>query len=77
MAFKEIGHMFWGATKPVIIMTDSKSVIGLFQTKRIPPTLWNACIFLLQFNFTIAHVPGKTKIAADFLSSLLKDPKEK
>ena len=24
MAFKEFGHMFWGATKPVIIMTDSK-----------------------------------------------------
>ena len=26
LAFKEFGHIFWGATKPVIIMTDSKSV---------------------------------------------------
>ena len=24
LAFKELGHTFWGATKPVIIMTDSK-----------------------------------------------------
>ena len=33
MAFKEFGHIFWGATKPVIIMTDSKSVTRFFQTK--------------------------------------------
>ena len=42
MAFKEFGHVFWGATKPVIIMTDSKSVTRFFQTKMIPPPLWNA-----------------------------------
>ena len=42
MAFKEFGHMFWGAAKPVIIMTDSKSVTRFFQTKVIPPRLWNA-----------------------------------
>ena len=68
MAFKEIGHLFWGATRPVIIMTDSKSVTRFFQTKMIPPPLWNACDFLLQFNFTFAHIPGKMNTAADFLS---------
>ena len=31
MAFKEFGHIFWDATKPVIIMTDSKSVTRFFQ----------------------------------------------
>ena len=36
---KEFGHIFWGATKPVIIMTDSKSVTRFFQTKMIPPPL--------------------------------------
>ena len=56
MAFKEFGHIFWGATKPVIIMTDSKSVTRFFQTKMIPPPLWNACDFVLQFNLTIAHM---------------------
>ena len=30
MAFKEFGHIIWGATKPVIIMTDSKSVTRFF-----------------------------------------------
>ena len=46
----------------------------------IPPSLWNACDFgdyVVQFNFTIAHIPGKMNTAADFLSRLEKDPKEK
>ena len=77
MAFKEFGHIFWGATKPVIIMTDSKSVTSFFQTKVIPPPLWNACDFVLQFNFTIAHIPGKMNTAADLLSRLKMDPNEK
>ena len=77
LAFKEIGHTFWGATKPVIIMTDCKSVTGFFQTKRIPPPLWNACDFVLQFNFTFAHIPGKMNNAADFLSRLELDHNEK
>ena len=77
MAFKDFGHIFWGATKPLIIMTDSQSVTRFFQTKMIPPPLWNACHFVLQFNFTIAHIPGKMNTAADFLSRLEMDPKEK
>ena len=77
MAFKEFGQIFWGATKPVIIITDSKSVTRFFQTKIIPPPLWNACDFVLQFNFTIAHIPGKKNTAADFLSRLEMDPNEK
>ena len=77
LAFKEFGLVFWGATKPMIIMTDSKSVSRFFQTKKIPPPLWNACDFVLQFNFTIAHIPGKMNTAADFLSRLEMDPNEK
>ena len=77
MAFKEFGYEFWGATKPVIIMTDSKSVTRFFQTKMIPPTLWNACDLVLQFSFTIAHISGKMNTAADFLFRLEKDPNKK
>ena len=77
MAFKEFGHIFWGATKPVIIVTDSKLVTRFFQTKMIPPPLWNACDFVLHFNFVIAHIPGKMTTAADFLSRREKDPNEK
>ena len=77
MAFKEFGHIFCGATKPVIIMTDSKSVTRFFQTKMILPPLWNPCDFVLQFNFTIAHIPGKMNTVASFLSRFEMDPNEK
>ena len=72
MAFKDFGHIYWGATKPVIIMTDSKSVTRCFQTKMIPPPLWNTCDFVLHFNFTISHISGKVNTAADFFISFRK-----
>ena len=77
LAFKEFGHIFWSATKPVIIMTDSKSYTRFFQTKMIPPPLWIACNFVLHFIFSIAHIPGKMNTAADFLSHLQMDPNER
>ena len=77
MAFKEFGHIFWGATKPVIIMTESKSVTRFFQTKMIPPPPWKVCNFVSQFNFTITHIPGIMNTATDFLSRLEMDPTEK
>ena len=77
LAFKIFGHIFWGANKTVIIMTDSRSVTRFFLTKMIRPPLWNACDFVLQINFTIAHIPGKINTAVDFLSRLELDPKEK
>ena len=76
-AFKEFGHIFWGAPKPVIILTDNKSVTQFFQTKIIPPALWNACDYVIQFNFVIAHIPGAQNTAADYLSCLEADPKDK
>ena len=76
-AFKEFGHIFWGTPTPVIILTDNKSATRFFQTKIIPPTLWNACDYVIQFSFTIAHIPGKNNTAADYLSRLEICPKEK
>ena len=64
-AFNEFGHIFWGTPQPVTILTDNKSVTRFFQTKIIPPPLWNACDFVIQFNFVIAHFPGKNNTAAD------------
>ena len=51
-------------------MTDNKSVTRFFQTKAIPPALWNACDYVLQFNFKIAHIAGSVDTAADFFSRL-------
>ena len=70
MAFLEFAHTLWEAAKPTIVLTDNKSVTRFFQTKAIPPALWNACDYVLQFNFKIAHIAGSVNTAADFLSRL-------
>ena len=70
MAFLEFAHILWEATKPTIVLTDNKSVTRFFQTKAIPPALWNACDYVLQFNFKIAHIAGSVNTADDFLSTL-------
>ena len=51
MAFLEFTHILWEATQPTIVLTDNKSVTRFFQTKAIPQALWNACDYVLQFNF--------------------------
>ena len=76
-AFKEFGHICWGTPQPVIIITDNKSVTRSFQTEITPPPLWNACDFVIQYNFIIAHIPGKNNSAADYLSRMEMDPTEK
>ena len=70
MAFFKFPHILWKATKPTIVLTDNQSVTRFFQTKAIPPTLWNACDYVLQSNFKMAHIAGSVNTAADFLSRL-------
>ena len=70
MAFLEFSHILWEATQPTIVFTDNKSVTRFFETKAIPPALWNACDYLLQFNFKIAHIAGSVNTAADIFSRL-------
>ena len=69
-AFLEFANILWETTKPKIILKDNKSVTPFFQTKAIPPSLWNACDSVLQFNFKIAHIAGSVNTAADFFSRL-------
>ena len=70
MEFRELAHIFWQATKPPIVLTDNNSVTRFFQTKAIPPALWNARDYVFQFNFQIANIAGSVNTAADFLSRL-------
>ena len=70
MAFLELAHILWETSKPTIVLTDNKSATRFIQTKAIPPSLWNACEYVLQFNFKIAHIAGSVNTAADFLSRL-------
>ena len=76
-AFLEYSHILRETTLPTLVMTDNRSVTMFFQTKAIPPTLWNACDYVLQFNFMITHVAGTLNTAADFLSRLELTPKAK
>ena len=70
MAFLEFAHILWETSKPTIVLTDNKSGTVFFQTKAIPPSLWNACDYVLQFNCKIAHIAGSVNTAADFFSRL-------
>ena len=70
MEFLEFAHLLWETTKPTIVLTDNKSVTRFFQTKATPPSLWNTCDYVLQFNFKIAHIAGSVNTTADFFSPL-------
>ena len=76
-AFLEYSHILWETTLPTLVMTDNRSVTRFFQTIAKPPTLWNACDYVLQFNFRITHVAEMLNTAADFLSRLEPKSKEK
>ena len=70
MAFLEFEHILWEATKPKIVLTVNKSVTRFFQTKATTLALCNACDYVLQINFKIAHIAGSIKTAAEFHSRL-------
>ena len=76
-AFDEFAHILCGVKKPTIVMTDNKALTRFFQSKRIPPKLWNHCDQALQFDFVLAHVPGVENPAADYLSRLDINPEDR
>ena len=76
-AFLEYSHILWETTTPTLVPNDNRSVTRFFQTKTIPPALWDACDYVLQFKFRVMHVAGSQNTAADFLSRLELTPKEK
>ena len=73
-ALEHFSHFIWGTEKPVIVLTDNKSLTSFFQSKSIPPSLWNFLDRLLSYNLVIAHIPGRANYAADFLSRVQTDP---
>ena len=70
MAFIEFAHILWEALNSTIVLTDNESVTRFFQTKAIRPSLWNACDYVLQFNFKKAHIACSVNSAPVFLSRL-------
>ena len=72
-AFDTFSHYLWESSKPVIILTDNKTLTSFFQSKTVPASLWNRLDRVLSFNLTIAHIPGRANYAADFLSRIETD----
>ena len=73
-ALEYFAHFIWGATKPVLVLTDNRSLTQFFQSKTIHQSLWNCLDRVLSFNVLLAHIPGKANTAADFLSRMQTDP---
>ena len=73
-ALDHFSHFIWGSVKPVIVLTDNRSLTQFFQAKTIPPSVWNFLDRVLSFNIIIAHIPGTANYAADFLSRMQTDP---
>ena len=67
-ALDHFTHYNWVSSKQVIILTDNKNLTQFFQSKVIPPSLWNCLDRILAFNIVIAHIPGRANYRADFLS---------
>ena len=67
-------HFIWGATKPVLVLIDNRSLTQCFQSKSIHPSLWNCLERVFSFNVLLAHIPGKANSAADFLSRMQTNP---
>ena len=76
-AFDNFAHIIWGAEKPVLVLTDNRSLIRFFQAKKIPAHLWNAVDHVLSFTFVLGHIPGRANLAADYLSRIHINPSEK
>ena len=73
----ECCQILWETTLHTLVMTDNRSVTRFIQTKAIPTTLWNACDYVLPFNFHIMHVAGTQNTAAEFLSRTDLNSKER
>ena len=78
MGFTAFKHILWGVTdKPVLVLTDNVALSRFFQAKTVPETLCNYVDQVLQFKWTIGHIPGKANPAADYLSRMYEDPHDK
>ena len=76
-AFDTFAHILWGSTKPVLVLTDNRSLTRFFQAKTIPSSLWTCVDHVLNFNFVLGHIPGKANAAADYLSRIHVHPHTK
>ena len=76
-AFENFANVVWGSTKPVLVLTDNRSLTRFFQAKTIPSSLWTCVDHVLNFSFVLGHIPGKANAAEDYLSRIHVQPHTK
>ena len=74
LVLDHFSHFIWRSSKPVINLTDNRSLTQFFRAKTIPPSDWNFLDRVMAFNIIIAHIPGKANYSAFFLSRMQTDP---
>ena len=85
---KEALNLVWACEKfsdyiigrPIHLETDHKPLVPLLSKTyldRLPPRIVRFCLRLMQFNYTISHVPGKMLYTADTLSHAPVDSADK
>ena len=75
-AFMEYSHILWETTLLTLVMTDNRSVTRFFQREVIPPTLWIACDYVVQFNFTLCTSQGHKRPQLISYQELTSIPKK-
>ena len=75
-ALEHFAQYIWGCEKPVLVLTDNRSLTKFFQAKTVPPALWNLLDRVSSFTIVVGHIPGAANAAADFLSRMNNDPIE-
>ena len=61
-ALANFSHFIWGAEKPVIVLTDNKSLTCFFQSKSLHPSLWNFMDRVVAYNIVLAHMKTFNRI---------------
>ena len=85
---KEVLGLVWACEKfsnyiigrPIYLETDHKPLVLLLSKTyldRLPPRIVRFHLCLMQFNYTISHVPGKMLYTADTVSRALVDAADK
>ena len=72
-ALDHFAQFIWGATKPVLVLTDNRSLTQFFLSRSIHPSLWICLDRVLSFIILLAHIPGNANSASDFLSRMQTD----
>ena len=76
-AFKEFGHFFWGVPEPVFILTDNKNRDSVFLNINCTLSLVECLRLRNTIQFCHRAHPRAQNTAADYLSLLEVDPKDK